>query len=206
MSIRAIPRAAIGGSIKAVRLPLDIAVSLLPGNGAGPGPGAAITLDRIEAYVRDLAGIALGDEVLREDAARRRVAADERERAVRLRTAAAGRAGEAEERLAETHEDADELREEAAERARRRRAEADRLGRQRAQDAARVERRRKAANETARSKADEAIEEVATAARLQQLEREAAVLDEQADAVTAEAEAQRLQDEATRRKAARRRS
>jgi hypothetical protein len=204
MSIRAIPRIAIGGSIKAVRLPVDIAVALLPGNGAGPGQSAAIALDRIEAHVRDLAGLALGDAVLREDAARRRVAADERERALRLRAAAGRRADEAEERQAETHEDAQELREEAAERDRRQRAEADRLHRQRAQDAARVERTRKAASETARSKADEAIEDAATAARLQQLEREAAVLDEQEEALTAEAEAERLQDAATRRKAARR--
>jgi hypothetical protein len=205
MSIRAIPRTAIGGSIKAVRLPLDIAVSLLPGNGAGPGPSAAIALDRIEARVRDVAGLALGDEVLRQDAARRRVAADERERALRLRAAAARRADEADERYADTRQDAEELREEAAEDARRQRTEADRLRRERAQDAARVERRRKAASETARSNADEAIDEVATAARLEQLEREAAVLDEQADALTAEAEAERLEGAATRRKAARRR-
>jgi flagellar biosynthesis GTPase FlhF len=203
MSIRAIPRTAIGGSIKAVRLPLDIVVSLLPGNGAGAGPSAALALDRIEAHVRDFAGLALGDEVLREDAARRRVAADERERALRLRAAAARRAKQADERLADTGEEAEEQREEAAERARRQRADADQLRRQRARDAARVERKRRAASETARSKADEAIEEVATAARLEQLEREAAVLDEQADALTAEAEAQRLQDEATRKKAAR---
>jgi hypothetical protein len=203
MSIRAIPRTAIGGSIKAVRLPLDIAVSLLPGDGAGPRPRAGIALDRLEAHVRELAGAVLGDEVLREDAARRRLAADERERAVRLRTAAARRADEADERLAETREDAEERREEAAERARRQRAEAGQAREQRFREAAHVERKRRAANESVRSNADEAIDEVAAEARLKQLEREAAALDEQAGALTAEAEAQRLQDEATRRKAAR---
>jgi flagellar biosynthesis GTPase FlhF len=206
MSIRAIPRTAIGGSIKAVRLPLDIAVSLLPGNGAGPRPSAGLALDRIEAHVRDLAGAALGDEVLREDAGRRRVAADERERALRLRAAGARRTSAADERLADTQQDAEELREQAAERARGQRAEAAKLRRQRSQEAARVERTRRAASENAREKVDETIDEQAAAARLEQLEREAAALDEQANAITAQDEAQRLQDAATRRKAARRKS
>jgi hypothetical protein len=203
MSIRAIPRAAIGGSIKAVRLPLDIAVSVLPGDSTGPQPRAGIALDRVEAQVRDLAGAVLGDEVLREDAARRRLAADERERAMRLRTAAARRADEAEERLAETRQDAEERREDAAERARRQRREAEHAREQRSRDAARIERKRREASETVRSDVDEAIDEVAAEARLDQLEREGAALDRQSDALTAQSEAQRLQEAATRRKAAR---
>jgi hypothetical protein len=205
MRLRAIPRTAIGGSLKVMRLPLDIAVSLLPGDGAGPRPRAGVALDRIEAHARDLAGAALGDEVLREDAARRHIAADERERALRLRAAAQARANEADARRADTREDADEQREQAAQRARRQHAEADRRQQQRTQGVARVERTRRAASETARSKADEAIEEVATEARLKQLERDADVLDERAGALTAEAEAQRLQDAATRKKVARKR-
>jgi hypothetical protein len=205
MRLRAIPRTAIGGSLKVMRLPLDIAVSLLPGDGAGPRPRAGVALDRIEAHARDLAGAALGDEVLREDAARRHIAADERERALRLRAAAEARANEADARRADTREDADEQREQAAQRARRQHAEADRRQQQRTQGVARVERTRRAASETARSKADEAIEEVATEARLKQLERDADVLDERAGALTAEAEAQRLQDAATRKKVARKR-
>jgi colicin import membrane protein len=205
MRLRAIPRTAIGGSLKVMRLPLDIAVSLLPGDGAGPRPRAGVALDRIEAHARDLAGAALGDEVLREDAARRHIAADERERALRLRAAAEARANEADARRADTREDADEQREQAAQRARREHAEADRRQQQRTQGVGRVERTRRAASETARSKADEAIEEIATEARLKQLERDADVLDERAGALTAEAEAQRLQDAATRKKVARKR-
>jgi hypothetical protein len=201
MSIRAIPRTAIGGSIKVARLPLDLAVSLMPD--AGARPGAGIALDRIEAHVRDLAGAALGDEVLREDAARRRIAADERERALRLRTAAQRRTDEAEEHLAGTREVVEERREQAAKRARRQRAEADRQREQRTQNASRVERTRRAASESVRATVDESIDEQATEARLEQLEREAAALDEQASALGAEAEARRLQDEATRRKQAR---
>jgi flagellar biosynthesis GTPase FlhF len=203
MSIRAIPRSAVGGSIKAMRLPLDIAVSFLPGNSTGPRPTAGIALDRLEAQVRDLAGAVLGDEALREDAARRRLAADERERAMRLRTAAADRTDEAEDRLAQTRQDAEERREEAAERARRQRQEAERAREQRSREAARIERKRREASEAARSNVDEAIDEVAAEARLEQLEREEAALDQQSDALTAQSEAQRLQEAATRRKAAR---
>jgi hypothetical protein len=201
MSIRAIPRTAIGGSIKAMRLPLDLAVALMPGD--GPRPGAGIALDRIEAHVRDLAGVALGDEVLREDAARRRAAADEREHALRLRMAAQRRASEADERLADTREVADEQREQAAERARRQRAQADRQRERRAKDAARVERARRTASGQVRAKVDEAIDEEAAEARLEQLERETAALDEQASALEAQSEARRLQEEATRRTEAR---
>jgi hypothetical protein len=203
MSIRGLSRSAIGGTITLARLPLEVAVSLLPGNGAGPGTKAGIAFDRVEAQLRDLAGAVLGDDVLREDAALRRIAADERERALELRHAAAQRAQEADERAEETHEQAEERRKAAAERARRQRASAQAQRNERAREAAKAERRRKAASAQARAKTDERIEEQAAAARLEQLEREAVVLDEQAGALTAEAEAQRLQDAATRRKAAR---
>lgn len=203
MTLRTIPRTAIGGSIKLARLPLDVAVAMLPGNGSGPGQSAGLALDRFEAQVRDFAGLALGDDVLREDAAKRRLAADERERALRLRSAAARRTQEADEQLSETHEEAEKQRKKAADDAREQRAEAARLRKKRSQDAAQVERNRKTANHRALTKAEQEIEEQAQDARLEQLEQEAKVLDEKADALTAESEAQRLQDEATRKKEAR---
>lgn len=205
MSIRAMSRSAIGGGLTLARLPLDVAASLLPGNGSGPGSKAGIAIDRLDAQVRDLAGYALGDEVLRENAALRRIAAQERERAIELRRAAARRTEQADERLEETHEQAEERRKAAAERARKQRATAAAQRSERKQEAAKAERRRKASSAKARAKTDEVIDEQATEARLEQLQREAAVLDEKAGVVTAQAEAQRLQDAATRRKAARKR-
>ncbi len=205
MSIRAIPRTAVGGSIKAARLPLDVAVALMPGNGSGPGATAELVLDRMEAQIRDFAGIALGDEVLREDAALRRVAADERERAMRLRAAAARRAEEADEHLGETLEETEQQREKAAERARRLREKAAAERTKRTQQAAQAERKRKTTSAKAAAKTEQAISEQATDARLEQLEREAEVLEEKAVALTAADEAQRLQDAASAKKAARKR-
>src|ERR687893_734832 len=95
MSLRDIPRSAVGGAVKLTRLPLDIVVAMLPGNGNATKPAAAIAVDRFEAALRDAAGIALFDEELREDAARRRIAADERERELRLRAEAEQRKKEA---------------------------------------------------------------------------------------------------------------
>lgn len=203
MSVRSISRHAIGAGITLARMPLEIATSLTPGRGAERASSTAIALDRLEARVRDVAGMALGDDVLREDAALRRVAADERERALRLRSAADDRAQEADEQLQETQQQAEERRKVAARRARSRRETATSKRAERSRDAVKVERRRKASSAKARAKNDEAIGEKAAAARLRQLEREAAVLDQKAGAITAEAEAQRLQDAATRKKAAR---
>jgi hypothetical protein len=205
MTIRAIPRKTVHGSIKVARLPLDIAVSMMPGNGDGPAASATVALDRVEAQVRDLAGIALRDDVLREDATKRRIAADERERALRLRAAAERRAREADERLADAQQDADETREQAAERARSQRSKAAGERRQRKQEAAKAERKLQADNAKLTDEIDEAIDERATEARLEQLEHEAEALDRKEAALTAESEAQRLQDEATKKKAARKR-
>src|ERR687893_2296542 len=87
MGLRSIPRKAIGGYIKAARIPVDPALKL-----AGRGRDSEPAVDRAEAAARDVAGAALGDDELRRDASRRRTAADDREQATELRQAAAKRA------------------------------------------------------------------------------------------------------------------
>src|SRR4051812_3858781 len=110
--LRQISRAAVGGYVKAVRLPLDTAARVA-GRGNGRTSGITLALDRAEATARDVAGRALGDAELRHDAGRRRLAADERERALRLRAEA------------EQHEEiADESLSEGRQRAARRRGRA----------------------------------------------------------------------------------
>ena len=110
MNARRLPRAAIGGYIKLVRLPLDMAVRVLPGNGDGSGHAAEIALDRAEATVRAIAGAVLNDSVLAEDAERRRTAADERARAMDLHAEAQRKTEEADERLEERREGAERRR------------------------------------------------------------------------------------------------
>src|SRR3954468_8931726 len=90
---------AVDGYLKLVRIPLDTAVGLLPGNGNGRGPAAGLALDRADATVRTIAGTILRDSDLLHDAQRRRTAADEREKALRLRAAAQRKAQEADAKL-----------------------------------------------------------------------------------------------------------
>jgi len=207
MGMREIPRSAVGGAVKLTRLPLDIVVSMLPGDGDGDGsgakPAAAIAVDRFEATLRDAAGIVLFDSELREDAMRRRIAADERERELGLRTEAERRSAEADDRFSDRVEDAEDRRTAAEQRAEDERQAAEQRKQQRTGNAARREQTRKAANRKARAKADEQIDQDADAARLEQLKAEAKALEEREAALTAQDEAQRLQDEATRKKAAR---
>ena len=205
MSMRDIPRTAVGGAVRLTRLPLDIVVSMLPGNGGDTKPAAAIAVDRFEAALRDAAGIALFDNELREDAMRRRLAADERERELRLREEAERRSAEADERFSARVEDAEDLRTAAEQRAEQERQAAEQRKRQRAANAARREQARKAANRKAHANVDDKIQAEADEARLEQLETEAKALEERERALTAQAEAQRLQEEATKKKAARKR-
>jgi len=203
MSIRAIRRGAVDSAVKLARLPLDVAVSLLPGNGTGARPAASIAVDRWDAALRDVAGYALRDDELREDAARRRVAADERARALRLRAEADARSAAADDRFAGRVERAEEHRATAEQRAERERRQAEQRRAEKTRTAAQAETKRKAASSRARATVDDAIEEQADEARLEQLETEARALEEREAALTAKAEAQRLQDAATAKKAAR---
>lgn len=203
MSIRAIPRTAVDGAVKLARLPLDIAVSLIPGNGSGARPAAGVAVDRMDARLRDAAGVVLRDSELRDEAMRRRVAADERARANRLRKEAEARSEMADARFSVRVEDAEERRTTAEDRAENERVAAGRRKQQRKQAAASTEHKRKSASRQARAKAADVIEEDADTAHLEQLKAEADALEERERALVAEAEAQRLQDEATKKKAAR---
>src|SRR4051794_2574271 len=120
--LRVMSRAAVGGYLKAVRLPFDAAVRM---RGRGPGAERAqITLDRLEATARKAAGRALRDDRLSEDATLRTVAADERERALALRAAATERAGEAQEQYDEKTQQAKRRRSTAARNAQEKRRRA----------------------------------------------------------------------------------
>src|SRR5687767_2262219 len=122
--VRALSRAAVGGYIKAVRLPLDAALSVRRRNGSPGTSRAEIALDRMEAAARAAAGRVLADEQLREDAALRRIAADERARALRLHETATERAADADQRFERERHAAQRRRAQAARSAQAKRQEA----------------------------------------------------------------------------------
>ena len=203
MNVRVIPRTAVDGYLKLVRLPLDAAIGLLPGNGTGRGTAAALALDRMDAAARTVAGAVLGDSVLREDAARRHLAADERGRALRLRAEAQRRSEGAESRRAERQDLADRQRKRAKQRAAGNRRQAERRREQKTRQAAKAESKRRGTSRKAAARIDGAVDARARKARLKTLDTKAEALREKEEALTATDEARRLRGAARRAKAAR---
>lgn len=203
MNARAIPRAAIGGYLRLVRLPFDAAIGLLPGNGAGAAPSARLALDRADASVRAIAATVLNDSVLREDARRRRAAAEERDLALRLRSKAQQKVESADSRLEERRDQTDRVREQAEQRAHARREEAEREREKKVHRAAGAERDRLAASRRAAARAEQAVTERAPKARLDAVKTKADALREKEKALTARDEARRLREAAGRAKAER---
>lgn len=198
-----IPRIALEGYLKLVRIPLDRAVALLPDNGEGRGPAASLALDRADATVRAVAGSVLGDDALRKDAERRRTAADERERALRLHAEAERKAQAADERLSEQERSADRQRKQAEQQEQERRRQAKERREQKARAASKTEAKRRDSSRKVKAATDEAVEARAREARLDALETKSEALEEREEALTATDEARRLRETAERTKAAR---
>ena len=205
MTPREISTAAIDGYLRLIRIPIDGAVRLL-GDDRPRATGARLAVDRVDAGVRGFAGLVLGSDELREEARRRRVAADERARAQALREQASERSEQADERLVDTIGAAQRRRQATAARAQQKRRAA---AEQRADTSRRVsaaESRRKAATRKAAAGKQEAVESRAKKARLEQLDRTSEVLAEKERALTVADEARRLDAAAGTAKAARKRS
>src|SRR3981081_1668991 len=115
MTLRMIPRTALGGYLKLVRMPIQGMLAL--GGGGDSAAAGKLVLDRVEAAVRGAAGAVLGDDALRADGRRRSEAADERERALRLRAEAERRSERADARIAEQETEADRRRARAVQQA-----------------------------------------------------------------------------------------
>src|SRR5436190_5136877 len=202
MEARTVRRVAIDRWLRVVRLPFDTFAHLLPAD-RGPRNAAMLAIDRADATVRAAVGGIFHDDDLRDDAFRRRAAADERERALELR-------GEAEEKqrisdaeLAKELEGAARLREAADREAqdRRRQVDEERAEQQRKAREAAVAQER--AVEQARVERLADADKKAKRERLDVLDEQAVALDREVDALTATDEAQRLRDAASAAKAAR---
>ena len=205
MSLQTISRTAVDGYLKLLRLPADAVAGVLRPRNRRDGETTAVelALDRVEARLRDVAGSVLRDPQLREDARRRRVAANERERALELRAAAGRRSLEADDELATRAETAEQHRRDAA---RREQEKKERAQQQRAAESrqlAHVESRRRAAVEDDAKNAEEAVDDRSRRVRLEQLQAETQTLDEEQDALTGRGDAQRLRRAAAETKAKR---
>jgi hypothetical protein len=191
MNIRRVGRSALDRWLTAARFPFDAATHLLPADGRR-NLSAVRLIDRADVSVRTAIGALLHDDALLDDAARRQVAAAARIRAIELRRAAAQGQQLADAHLADGLDTATRVRASAqadaheaaahvdAERAaRKRQAQQDAAARNRAAEEAQQERRA-------------AVERTAKRERLKVLDEQANAQDEQADALTASDEAQRL--------------
>jgi hypothetical protein len=203
MNVRLIPRTALNGYLRLVRTPLDTAIGLLPGNGDGPRPAAQLVVDRADATVRSMAGTLLRDPVLLEDGQRRRQAARERERAVRLRTSEDQTAEVADERLEQREEQARKQRQRARETANARRRQAESQAQKEKQQAAKTSSRRREASQKAAAKREEAIQKQAPREELQATQAKSDALRAREAELAARDEARRLADAASKVRAER---
>ncbi len=203
MTIRAIPRTAVDTYLKLVRLPLESAIGWLPGNGTGAQPAAGLVLDRADAAVRAVLGTVLADPVLREDAQRRRAAAEERERALDLRTAADRKTEHADTRLQERHQQASRQRQQADQRAKAKRQEAAREQEKEKRRTARTQSTRLDASRKTAERREKVLNNRAANERLETLDAKTDALHEKEKELTARDEAKRLNEAASRAKAER---
>jgi colicin import membrane protein len=203
MNLRAIPRTAVSGYFTLVRLPIDRAVALLPGDGTGARPVAELGLDRLDARLRAIAGFALRDEELRSDAARRHSAVQERARALRLRTEADRRGEEADSQLEKRQKRASGTRRRAAQQAAARRRDAAAQRDREKQEAAEAEAKRQDANQRVAERAAEVLAEQEPKERLEALNERDEALREREQELAVRNEARHLEEMASAAKAER---
>lgn len=199
MALRTASRLGVTASLRAARLPLDLTARALGRTESGLG----LAVDRFDARVRAVAGLVLGDADLKDDAARRHTATDERVRALRLRERADDVEEQADERLAEKEQRARRRRADAATGAEQRKAAAERERQEREARAAKSAQSRRANVERTKERQEEAVERRARESRLDALEEKAEALEEQEEALVAADEADRLARAAAKAKRSR---
>ena len=203
MNVRVMPRAALNGYLKLVRVPFDTAIGLLPGNNEGVKPSAQLAVDRADATVRSVAGTLMGDRVLRDDGERRRQATREREAGLRLRRRAEQTADHADARLHEREDQAEEERRRARRTADTRQRQSETRAQKKKEQAAKTESRRRESARDDAAEREQAIEKRAPREELKTLEAKSEALRAREQELAARDEARRLADAASRVKAER---
>jgi hypothetical protein len=206
MNVRDIPTTAVDRYLKLVRLPLDAAIRLLPGNGSGTGPAAKLALDRADATVRAMIADLLGDAHLRDDAERRRTAADERGHARTLHAEAERAEEKADARLEERRRQANRQRHEARQRADAKREDAALQRDRQVRRAAEVRNDRLASSRRTVERAERAVEDRAAKERLEALDAKSQALREREKELAVRDAADGLREAAGRAKANRKRA
>ena len=194
---------AIDGTLRLARLPADWLLKVAPATAADT---VELAIDRADAAVRGAAGSMLSDQGLREDAERRRAAAGERQRALRLRAKAQDRAETADARIDEEQAESVSRREQADEDARQKREQAADQRERLKKQAAKTATKRKQTAQAKAEKAEENAEKRGNVDRLEQLETKSDALEVRGAAVRAADEARRLEETAAATKEARKAS
>ncbi|MDP1819242.1 MAG: hypothetical protein Q8K58_05035 [Acidimicrobiales bacterium] len=196
-------RTVVDGWLRVARTPIDVVARLVPAERMGRRTPIEVNIDRLDGGLREKVGGLLGDDVLIADGRRRRIAADERMRAIELRLEAEKREAEADAKL-QKDEQAAERRRAEAERVAEERREA--VERERAETERRAEQaaaKEKQAAQAAKARKAEATEKRTRQKRLEVLDDQLEQLDARTDALTAADEAKRLRTAAASAKAAR---
>jgi len=194
MTLQTIPSKAVDGALRLIRLPADLVLSIVPESRAVTSAG--LMIDRADAAVRRQAGRVLSDSEMRENANQRRVAADERRRAFRLRTEADARLETAEAATEQRRDEAKARRKKANEQAKRRQARAKDQREQKKAQAAKAANDRKVVARTDAAKVEEEVETRGKLDRLEQLEKRSKALEVKESAVRAAAVSRRLEEAA----------
>jgi hypothetical protein len=198
--LKDISRTAVDRYLKVVRTPFD---ALLGDREGDRSKSLGLRIDRADAAVRAAAGTALRDPELRDDARRRRDAADERERALRLRGVATEHAERADREAEAVEREADERRRKAARESERKKQQAEkRRTSEKKQARKKAAEKKSTARKRATAKKREASEN-AKPERLAGVRERAAALAEKEAAVNAADESKRLEEAAATAKAER---
>ena len=204
MNLRSTPRSALDSYLKLLRLPADAVVKALASRGRdGETTPAELAVDRADAAVRDVLGRVFNDTELQADARRRRAAADERARALKLRATAERHSEQADENLDSRQATAEQRRKDAADREQQRKQDAEKQRAATSRQLAQVEDRKLTAVQAETQRAEEAIDDHARRERLDQLDAKTGMLKTEEEALTARSEAQRLRRAAAETKSQR---
>lgn len=205
MATTAIPRQIVKLSLLSLRLPISIAERLGERSGVYlPAWPPVAAYDTVEGEAKKLIGRLIGDEVLVGEGERQQSAARHRSQAGSLSARADDIREEAEDRFKRRVEEAEEARDEAAERAERRRAEIQREEEEARQEVrARARQRETAVRKAARTR-QKAVEAKERQAELARVQAETEALEREQRAVDAERLVSEIDEQIGSRKGARR--